>query len=393
MAENITNRINLKGNNDLIVGMDKVVEFFRKEYFDSFTAKGGASIKFLSGKKGSGKSSLLALLEQTAKEEGFYTSSLSADTIYLNDFSQLYLEILNSFDFETCVIKICSSVVKDCGYSYAVSSPLSVLDQMANDGTLDPLTRQELKSAVKRKLLNNPYMDRNFALVLSLFCYHKLGLADLEDTSKDILLRWIHADKDLKLTTLRSFGLLPYRINKYNARSLIRSLSELVKLAGYQGLFVGIDNLDILISTSSLEAVHYTKMKRDDAYEALRQLVDEVDTFRYIFFVFVFDHSLLHDEKNGIKSYQALWLRLQNEIVSKRLNLFQNLLDMERINETYLTAEVLVEMSERLSTYLTTLSLSSVPISRDKAESIISQAKLGALPMPILVNQETTKLD
>ena len=53
---------------------------------------------------------------------------------------------------------------------------------------------------------------------------------------------------------------------------MLRSLAEVVRMGGFSGLFIAVDNMEILVSRSSLELVHYTKMKREDTYESIRQL-------------------------------------------------------------------------------------------------------------------------
>lgn len=75
---------------------------------------------------------------------------------------------------------------------------------------------------------------------------------------------WLEGDRSVKLSQLRAMDFYPSRITKYNARHMLRSLAELVRMGGYSGLFITIDDMEILISCSSLEAVHYTKMKRED---------------------------------------------------------------------------------------------------------------------------------
>ncbi len=45
----------------LTIGLDKVSGFWREEYFEKYIKSSGSKIKFVTGKKGSGKSHLLKL--------------------------------------------------------------------------------------------------------------------------------------------------------------------------------------------------------------------------------------------------------------------------------------------------------------------------------------------
>ena len=87
---------------------------------------------------------------------------------------------------------------------------------------------------------------------------------------------------------------------------MLRSLAEVIRMGGYSGLFVTIDDLEILVSRSSLEPVHYTKMKREDTYESIRQLIDDIDSMKNIMFVYAFDRELIDNENAGLKSGYVL---------------------------------------------------------------------------------------
>ena len=115
---------------------------------------------------------------------------------------------------------------------------------------------------------------------------------------------------------------------------MLRSLVEIIKVSGRPGIVVAIDDMDILVNSSSLEEIRYTKLKREDTYESIRELIDEIDTLKNIMFLFSFDKILIDDESSGLKSYQALWMRIQNEVSSERLNKFTDILDLDRSEGT-----------------------------------------------------------
>jgi hypothetical protein len=158
-----------------------------------------------------------------------------------------------------------------------------------------------------------------------------LGHPVLESSSKDLLWAWLRGDKSVRVPSLRKLGLAPFKITRYNARHMLRSTVEALRMGGRAGLVVLVDDLDILVKNSSLEEIRYTKMRREDAYECIRELIDEIDTLSHVMFVFAFDKELLEDEATGLKSYQALWMRIQNEIESRRFNRFADIIDMDKL--------------------------------------------------------------
>ena len=159
-------------------------------------------------------------------------------------------------------------------------------------------------------------------------------------------------------------------------------------MGGFSGLFVVIDDLEILISRSSLEEIHYTKMKREDTYESIRELIDDIDSLHNIMFMFGFDRSLLDDENAGIKSYQALWMRIQNEVSGKRFNRFSDLIDLDHLAFQEYTPEVLVSMSRVLADKAQFNSIST--IDEEQAREILSRARNGSVGVPELVRAAMT---
>ena len=121
-------------------------------------------------------------------------------------------------------------------------------------------------------------------------------------------------------------------------------------------------------------------------------MIDDVDTFRNLFIVFAFNSELLDNDRAGIKSYQALWLRMQNEIVSARFNPFSSLIDMDEANNEYLNAANLIEMSRKFASIANGLDFHIDPIDGSKVEEIIKNAKYGSNALPYLVNIATLGL-
>lgn len=196
---------------------------------------------------------------------------------------------------------------------------------------------------------------------------------------------WMAGDKTVKLSLLRGLGLSPSRITRYNARHMLRSLAEIIRLGGYPGLLVTIDNLETLLNRSSLEAVHYTKVRREDTYESIRQLIDEIDSLRNIMFVFGFDRELMDNDNLGIKSYQALWMRIQNEIVGEHFNCFADIVDLDRLGEQVYTAEALTTMSQKFAAALSGSGYQVEPITCEKAAELLAQSRLGGVGLPRMV--------
>ena len=101
-----------------------------------------------------------------------------------------------------------------------------------------------------------------------------------------------------------------------------------------------------------------------------------------------FDRELMDNENAGMKSYQALWLRIQNEVVSTRFNRFSDIVDLDRYGEEIYSPEVLTEMSRNLAVVLEEEEgLNIPPLTTEEASVLRERADFGQLGLPYMVNR------
>ena len=369
---------------NLTCGIHFLTDFWKEKYFQEYIRDGGSKIKFITGRYGSGKTHFLRLVRSIAREENYKTVSFSAREVWLHDFREVYIEIFQQCDIMECLEAVSHHLIQEMGFDFQeIPEGMRFIDYLSQNGMGDALTRREIRSLLKSIFLDNPMLDNNFALACSMLTGSILGYPILEEQNKELLLSWLEGDRTIKLSQLRSLGFYPSRITKYNARHMLRSLAEVIHMGGYSGLFVTIDDLEILISRSSLEPVHYTKVKREDTYESIRQLIDDIDSMKNIMFVYAFDRELIDNENAGLKSYQALWMRIQNEIVGEHFNRFSDMVDLDRLAAQEYSPQVIVSISESLARQPKETEIS--PLDIEKAQEILRQARTGAIGIPRLI--------
>ncbi|MDD2232103.1 MAG: DUF2791 family P-loop domain-containing protein [Sphaerochaetaceae bacterium] len=372
-------------------GSSFIVDFWKQHYLDEFIRLGGSSVKFLVGRSGSGKTHTLLLLQQQARSCGFINCFFSAKDVWLNDFRQIYLQVLDSIDLDDLISRLSGSVINRMGYEPSeVPAGKNFITFLSDSNDYDGLTLRYLRQHLREAFLDNPMMDNDFGQIMSMLVGSQLGYPQLDASNRDFLVSWLHADGTQKIPAIRAQGLAPYKITKYNARHMLRSLLSAVSLAGYSGVFVCIDDLEAMVSASPMDQVHYTKMKRDDTLESIRQLIDDIDSFHNVMFVFSGGRELVDNERFGFKSYQALWMRIQNEVVGAKVNRFAGIIDLDKAERQTFTPAMLVEMSQKLVKAVGQ-NLDAIAIDEADAERLLSQAKMGDVPIPLLVNQATLR--
>lgn len=370
----------------LTCGIRFLTDFWKEKYLQEYIKNGGSKIKFVTGRKESGKTHFLRLMASTAEKENYKVVQFSAKNIWMHDFKDIYVEIFRQCDIMECLEKVSCRLIRDMGFDHHdIPQGMKFIDYLSQNGVGDAINKREIRSQLRLLFLDNPMLDNNFALACSMLTGYILGYPRLEDQNRDMLLGWLQGDRSIKISQLRALDFYPSRVTKYNARHMLRSLAELIRMGGYSGLFITIDNLEILISRSSLELLHYTKMKREDTYESIRQLIDDIDSMKNIMFVYAFDRELIDNENTGLKSYQALWMRIQNEIVGERFNRFTDMVDLDRLAVQEYTPDIIVAISE--SFVRLKQAASAVPLDMETAKEIAQQAHTGAVGIPGLIRE------
>ena len=394
LAINLLRRGIAPGNRELLqelsVGIDFILDFWKDKYLANYISQGGSKIKFVTGRNGSGKTHFLQLLSIEAEKMNYIPLTLSAKETWLHDFKEIYATVLKKINLTDRLKLIGFEVVRQLGYDpLLIPDGMTFVDYLSSIGQLGPLAKREIRQQLERMFLTNPLLDNNFALACSLLVGGLLGHPVLEEPNKHLLLLWLEGDREAHLSSIRRLGLSPSKINRYNARHMLRSLVEICRMAGYNGVVISIDDMEILVAKDNVENIHYTRMKREDAYESMRELIDEIDTLKNTMFVFSFDNKLIDDDTNGLKSYQALWMRIQNEVESTRFNRFTDIVDLDRLIDEVYTPEILIEMSSRLANVINRLGRGAVPITLDIAQELHAKAQYGKVSLPRQVNLST----
>lgn len=371
-------------------GIQFLSDFWREKYLQEYIRQGGSKIKFVTGKEGSGKSHLLELMTAEAQDAGYKTASFSAKKIWLHDFRDVYVEILKAVDLQDCLAGCGREIIREMGFDPAeIPQGVRFADYLAAENLLDAIAKREIRQLLSARFLQNPLMDHNFAFACSLLTGYFLGYPVMEEPNKELLLGWLSGSKESKLSALRGLGFFPNRITKHNARHMLRSLAQVVRSGGYTGLFVAVDDLEILVGSDSLEDIRYTKLRREDAYESIRQLIDDIDTLSGILFVFAFERSLMDNDRGGLKSYQALWMRIQSEVSSDRFNRFSDIVDLDKLARQEYSPQVAVNMSEKLAAVLSRFDSGASPIGEEAATSMLERLPFGRTALPRQVNAAT----
>ena len=270
--------------------------------------EGGGTMRFVIGRYGSGKSFLIQLIRGYALERDFVTADadLSPERrLYGTGGSGVatYRELIKNLASKSsldggALTKIIARWID------AISSEL-----MAEG--IDPDSANfsaRLNVMVVEKLASVRDLVGGFDFATVINKYYR-ALTDGNDTMRSACLRWLRGEYLTKTEAKRELGTQGI-INDDNWYDYLKLLAVFVKMIGYKGMMVYIDECVNLYKITN-------RISRENNYEKLLSIFN--DTLQgkapHLGFIFVGTPQFLEDTRRGLFSYDALRSRLADSVL------------------------------------------------------------------------------
>jgi hypothetical protein len=286
----------------------------RREYLEDFIPAGGAAVKFVVPYPPIGHEELRDGLREAAEDSGFQFAFVDSASTRIHLIDRLFHDVARQVDWDDLAYSYLYKLLAEQGYrlpgdrNHFSLSALAVLN-----GRDEPSLRQDIRRDIENALLRDYEMGHEFRRAMIELCRSQLdpGHDPVSGAVKD----WLLGDP-VRITSLKH-AFIFQRIARHNARHMLFSLSHWLKLGGKRGLVLGLDITRYAQSFRLAErdaANYYSTAAALDAYEVLRQLVDGTDEVESCFIAVIAGHGFLTDEQRGVRRYQALYLRIADEV-------------------------------------------------------------------------------
>lgn len=296
-------------------------------------AQGGCKVKILYGQPATGKTHYLQYLRIYAEKQGFYSLylDLNQTEFRITDIAALYKSVAKRMDFAALSHSLLQKILLLLGYELSDLAEFSgsLYDFICErEGAKIYAARHDV-----RKSINHVVKDLEIGFSFRLWLMRYLeALANADDDGIALLQQWVMGER-LDTIQKRECQLFE-RLTKQNARVWLYSLIEVIKFTGYQGVVLMFDHFEAILP-HSLSPIAYTPAKRNDVYEMLRQLMDDMDFLKNFLLIIAGNTSIITDETHGLESYHALWMRIQQSYKQGQvINPYTDLIDADQILET-----------------------------------------------------------
>jgi len=178
--------------------------------------------------------------------------------------------------------------------------------------------RRDLNSWLERAIYRDTHMCQEFRMAMIRLCLGQMDSGSESPFMTEPVKAWLCGE--LRQISALKEALIFQKIVRTNARYMFASLSRWLRLVGKTGLVVSLDLSRCLESKkpTSPEGLYYGVSATLDAYEMLRQFIDGTDELESLLLVVSVPPEFLTDTRRGLNRYEALKLRIWDEVRDRK---------------------------------------------------------------------------
>ena len=282
----------------LAVGLDRFIPAFDDD-LDAVTA-GGSAFKAIRGEYGAGKTFFTRHLAERAARRGMATAEvqISETETPLHRLETVYRRIGESMRTATFPPSALRPVLDS--WLYTLESDAGTADPAL--GASGPELDRAVGELLERRLAAVSTRTPAFAQALRAY---RLAVVAGDHTSADALAGWLGGQPHIAGSAKRAAGVRG-ELDHFGAMGFLQGLLTVLRDAGHPGLLLVLDEVE------TLQRVRGDV--RDKALNALRQLVDEVDSGRFPgLFLVMTGTPAFYDGPSGVARLPPLAQRLATD--------------------------------------------------------------------------------
>ena len=296
------------------------LDTINSEYLQTFIKQGGAAVKFVVPMECVDHNNLLSTLKLYSEQENFLFTSIDAVSTKIHMTDKLFHEIARQIDWDELSHAFVKKVFLENGYQLPeLREDFNLQRIAALNNREEKFLRKEIHSWLEEKIFHDFEMCQEFRIAMIRLCLDQLDAGAATPFLSNAVKEWLRGE--LRLMSTLKEALIFQKIARHNARHMLFSLVHWLRVNGKSGLVITVDITRYLISTRSRDpddGFFYSIPALLDAYEVLRQFIDGTDEMEGCLIVVLASKEFLSDDRRGLNRYDALKLRIYDEVRDKR---------------------------------------------------------------------------
>lgn len=293
------------------------LDTIREEYLHDFIKHGGAAVKFVVLMEDIDHNQLLKLLRKASEEENYLFTSVDAVSTKIHMIDRLFHKVARQVDWDGLSHVFVEKIFTQNGYKLPIQREDFNLRHIAEINKREEMfLRKELRSWLEDKIFHDFKMSQEFRIAMIRLCLNQLDTAGPSVFLNNAVKEWLQGELR-SISTLKQ-ALIFQKIARHNARHMLFSLVHWLGVNDKSGLVLALDITRYLISKRSKnpdDGFFYSVPAVLDAYEVLRQFIDDTDEMEGLLIVVLaskeFDDL---DDRRGLNRYDALKMRIIDEV-------------------------------------------------------------------------------
>jgi hypothetical protein len=296
------------------------LDTINSEYLQTFIKHGGAAVKFVVPMECVDHNSLLSALKLYSEQENFLFTSIDAVSTKIHMTDKLFHEIARQINWDELSLAFVKKVFLENDYQLPeLREDFNLQRIAALNNREEKFLRKEIHSWLEEIIFHDFEMCQEFRIAMIRLCLDQLDAGAATPFLSNAVKEWLRGE--LRLMSTLKEALIFQKIARYNARHMLFSLAHWLRVNGKSGLVIAVDITRYLISTRSKDpddGFFYSIPALLDTYEVLRQFIDGTDEMEGCLVVVLASKEFLSDDRRGLNRYDALKLRIYDEVRDKR---------------------------------------------------------------------------
>jgi hypothetical protein len=299
-----------------VIAADVYADFLTDEYLDSYIADGGAAVKFVVATDPGVADQFAGTVLERAAAGGYACVRVDAVQVRAHMMDQVFFDVARQVDWDGVAAHQVRAAYAAADFPAPQGGDISV-EAVAAHHDVDPgELNRDVNRQLQRAVFHDYGMVREFRVAMYRLCQSQLRTGQVTDAERDAVLQWLRGE--LRQISLLRAAMIFRRIGRDNARQLLFSLAHWLSVNGRPGLLLVIDLRRFGFARrpqiAERHGLYYTKANLLDGYEMLRQLVDNTDELSHCCVLVIAAPEFTTDTVRGVDAYQALKLRIHDEI-------------------------------------------------------------------------------
>lgn len=299
-----------------MIAADRFVSFLDEEYLHGYVDGGGAAVKFVVAADEAEATAFVDGFGSAAERAGYATVRVDAAETRVHLLEQVFFQAARQVDWDALAVVAVRRAVTAAGYPPLADGTVT-LEALASRHQVDPRElKRDLDRQLQRQVQQDYAMVAEFRTAMLRLCQAQLRSGQVADAEHAAIMDWLRGDLR-QISALKS-ALIFRRIGRHNARQLLFSLAHWLTVNDRAGLALILDVRRLGFARrpapEERHGHYYTKAALLDAYEMLRQLVDNTDEMANCMVAVIASPAFLSDPSRGVDAYQALKLRIFDEV-------------------------------------------------------------------------------